>query len=216
MNWLNAVVRLSGVHVRYSRRSPWVLRDLECEFGAGDTVVVSGRNGAGKSTLLRVLVGQLPLAAGEVVDRPEVIGWMPEQFPAAQPFTARAYLAAMAAVRGVNTVETAAAIESWSKRLGFEFHLATRLSELSKGTARKVAMVQSLLVRPDLLVMDEPWEGLDEAAQSEIPSIVREVTDAGGTVVVTDHQGRSAELAPTRHWKLVDGQVKETVAGEVS
>lgn len=178
--------------------------------------MVSGRNGAGKSTLLRVLVGQLPLAGGTVNDRPEAIGWMPEQFPAAQPFTARAYLMAMAAVRGVNAVEAAAAIEAWSKRLGFEFHLATRLPELSKGTARKVAMVQTLLLQPELLVMDEPWEGLDEAAQAEIPGIVREVTEAGGAVVVTDHQGKSAELAPTRRWQLVDGQVKETVAGEVS
>lgn len=192
-----------------------MLRDLACEFGEGDTVVVSGRNGAGKSTLLRVLAGQLPLAGGTVADRPGVIGWMPEQFPVAQPFTARAYLLAMAAVRGVNAVEANAAIETWSKRLGFEFHLATRLSELSKGTARKVAMTQTLLVRPELLVMDEPWEGLDDAAQAEIPAIVREVTEAGGAVVVTDHQGRSAELAPTRRWQLVDGQVNETVSGEV-
>ena len=66
------------------------------------------------------------------------------------------------------------------------------LAELSKGTAQKVGLVQALIPRPDLLVLDEPWEGLDGQTRDLIPDIVGEVLAAGGSVLVSDHLGESA------------------------
>lgn len=199
-------MELDGVAVRYGRRAPWILRDVSGVIAPGETVQVSGRNGVGKSTLLLALAGLLPVGRGTITDRPAAVGWVPEKFPTAQPFTVRSYLAAMANVRGLKNP----AIEKWAERLFLTSFLDTRLRELSKGTAQKVGLVQALLAPPDLLILDEPWEGLDAQARAVLPDIVREVTEHGGSCVFSDHLGQSAGLPQLRQWSIVDGTVVES------
>jgi ABC-type multidrug transport system ATPase subunit len=185
-----------------------VLRGVDLDLPAGCLVEVTGRNGAGKSSLLRVLAGVLALGEGRVRDRPAVIGWAPERFPSAQPFTARAYLHAQARVRGLSEPGARTAVEREAARLHLTPLLGTPLSELSKGSAQKVGIAQALLVPPGLLVLDEPWSGLDAGARAAVPVLVREVRAGGGRVVVTDHQQHAAALAPTARWHLEDGQAR--------
>ena len=120
-----------------------MLSDVSCSLEAGETVVVTGRNGSGKSTLLRVLAGQLPIGRGTVRQRPPVVGFLPERFPVAQPFTARGYLLAMAAVRGLPRHAAVRGIGQWSERLALDEYLNTPLRDLSKGSAQKVNLVQA-------------------------------------------------------------------------
>ncbi|MBB2945364.1 ABC-type multidrug transport system ATPase subunit [Actinoplanes lutulentus] len=195
-----------GLWFRYSRRAPWALRGAEATAAPGDTIVVLGPNGAGKSTLLQLAAGVLRPTRGRIRDRPSVVGWVPERFPAAQPFTALGYLHAMSAVRGL----PARAADPWIERLGLAAHADTPLADLSKGTAQKVGLAQALLTPPGLLVLDEPWEGLDAASRTLIPEIVTEVTDAGGVVLVSDHRGEIANLPGARHWTLAAGELRTT------
>ena len=200
-------MRFDQVWFRYGRRAGWALRTVDAEVGAGETVVVLGRNGAGKSTLLQLAAGVLSPVRGAVRDRPRVIGWVPERFPADQPFTAGEYLTWMASLRGLRG---RAEVDRWSERLLLNGHLDTRLSELSKGTAQKVGLAQALLVPPDLLVLDEPWEGLDAQARALVPEVVAEVTAAGGMVLVSDHRGEIAGLPGATSWTVADGEVTAT------
>lgn len=190
-----------------------MLSDVSCALEPGETVVVTGRNGAGKSTLLRVLAGQLPIGRGSVRQRPPVVGFLPERFPVAQPFTARGYLLAMASVRGLSKAAAHRAIGQWSERLALDEYLDTPLRDLSKGSAQKVNLVQALLEPPGLLVMDEPWEGLDVQAQAEIPAIIAEVAAAGGSVVVTDHRNRITEIDLTYRWQVGGGGLTQVQVG---
>ena len=80
--------------------------------------------------------------------------------------------------------------------------------DLSKGTAQKVGLAQALLIRPGLLVLDEPWEGLDSVARELIPAIVGEVTAAGGAVLVSDHRGEIAHLPGAIRWSVARGTVR--------
>jgi ABC-type multidrug transport system ATPase subunit len=164
-------VRFDQIWFRYARRAPWTLSAVDAAVQPGQTVVVLGRNGAGKSTLLQLAAGVLEPTRGSLQDRPRIIGWVPERFPADQPFTAGQYLARMAAVRGLRGT---AEVQRWVERLLLTEHVDTRLADLSKGTAQKVGLAQALLVRPGLLVLDEPWEGLDAVARTLIPEIVAE------------------------------------------
>ena len=205
----DGAVELRGVGVRYGRRGPAVLDQVQLTLPAGVLVEVTGRNGAGKSSLLRVLAGVLRPAAGEVRDRPAVVGWAPERFPAAQPLTVAAYLHGQARLRGLDAAGAARAVEREAARLHLEPLLATPLPELSKGSAQKVGLAQALLVRPGLLVLDEPWSGLDADARGAVPGLVREVLDDGGRVVVTDHQQQAAALSPERRWHVAAGTVAE-------
>ena len=200
-------MRFDQVSFRYARRAGWTLRAIDAAVEPGRTIVVLGRNGAGKSTLLQLAAGVLRPTRGAVTGRPAVVGWVPERFPADQPFTAGEYLRRMAELRGR---PDPGLVRHWVERLLLTEHTGTRLPELSKGTAQKVGLAQALLVRPDLLVLDEPWEGLDSVARTLIPEIVAEVTAAGGSVLVSDHRGEIAGLAGATHWTVADGEVTET------
>jgi ABC-2 type transport system ATP-binding protein len=198
-------MRFEHVSFRYARRGRWTLRAVDGSVAPGHTVVVLGRNGAGKSTLLQLAAGVLRPGRGAVVGRPRVVGWVPERFPADQPFTARQYLLRMAALRGLTGTR---AVDGWLERLQMTEHAGTRLADVSKGTAQKVGLAQALLVPPGLLVLDEPWEGLDATARLLVPEIVAEVTGAGGMVLVSDHRGEIAGLPGATHWTVADGEVR--------
>ncbi|MFI6076012.1 ATP-binding cassette domain-containing protein [Actinoplanes sp. NPDC051343] len=197
-------MRFEQVAFRYARRAGWTLHEVAQIVEPGETVVVLGRNGAGKSTLLQLAAGVLRPTRGAIRDRPATVGWVPERFPADQPFTAGGYLHRMAEVRGQTDP---AVVDRWIERLLLSEHAGTRLTDLSKGTAQKVGLAQALLLRPGLLVLDEPWEGLDAAARTLIPGIVSEVTHAGGSVLVSDHRGEITTLTGARHWTVADGTV---------
>ena len=204
-------MRFDKVSFRYARRAGWALREIDATVEAGQTIVVLGHNGAGKSTLLQLAAGVLRPSRGTIRDRPHAVGWVPERFPAAQPFTTGSYLRSMAAVHGL----PGAAADPWIERLGLTAHTGTPLGDLSKGTAQKVGLAQALLRPPGLLVLDEPWEGLDAASRTLIPQIVAEVTIAGGAVLVSDHRGEIASLPGARHWTVTDG-ILHTTAPDAS
>ncbi len=200
-------MRLDDVWFRYHRRGPWVLQGVTASLDPGQVIVVGGRNGAGKSTLLQLVAGVQAPGRGTILERPGRVGWVPERFPAQQPYTVDRYLMAMAGLAGLNPDERVEAVDKWTGRLGISGFLSTRLGALSKGTAQKVGLAQALLAPPDLLILDEPWEGLDSETRELIPEIVGEVQAAGGAVLVSDHLGETARLPGAATWTVVDANV---------
>lgn len=198
-------MHLDDVWLRYRRGGPWVLRNATARVEPGGIVVVLGRNGVGKSTLLQLIAGVLRPTRGRVTDRPAVVGWVPERFPADQPDTVTGYLRAMAAVRGLGPATAARAVDEWAQRLGLGDYRDVKLPELSKGTAQKVGLAQAMLAPPDLLILDEPWEGLDAATRELVPEIVLEVAARGGSVLVSDHRGETVRLPGAATWTVADG-----------
>jgi ABC-type multidrug transport system ATPase subunit len=198
-------VRFNQVAFRYRRRAPWVLRDVTLTVPRARIIEVNGRNGAGKSTLLRLIAGAVPPVRGNIAGRPPAVGYAPERFPADQPFTARAYLGHMAAVRGVPSARA----DQWAERLAFTDLLGTRLPDLSKGSAHKVGLGQALLAAPGLVVLDEPFAGLDARTRANLPGLLAELAAGGSTVVVSDHQGDLREIPGVMRWHVADGTVTE-------
>ncbi|MEU8410759.1 ATP-binding cassette domain-containing protein [Micromonospora sp. NPDC048842] len=202
-------MRLENVWLRYHRRGPWVLQGIDVRIGPGEVAIVLGRNGVGKSTLLQVAAGVLRPGRGRVTDRPARVGWVPERFPADQPFTVTRYLTGMARVAGLGRAAADEAVTSWTDRLGLAAFRSVRLPELSKGTAQKVGLAQALLRPPGLLVLDEPWEGLDAATRELVPELIAEVLAADGSVLVSDHRGETVRLPAARRWLVADGSLAE-------
>ncbi|MEV4748677.1 ATP-binding cassette domain-containing protein [Streptosporangium sp. NPDC049248] len=196
-------MRLSQVSFRYSRRGPWILKDVELSLHPGSVTEVTGHNGAGKSTLLRLLAGFLPPSHGSVSDRPGTVGYAPDVFPTDQPFTVAAYLAHMSRIRGGSP---ASAVEL-AGRLNASHLLEQPLGDLSKGSAQKIGLIQALLTPPDLLILDEPFAGLDEQTRAELPLIIDEISSAGGMVVVSDHQNQLQTFPGAVHWLVADATV---------
>ena len=196
-------MRLEGVAFRYHRRGPWVFRDVTLSLPPGAVTEVTGRNGAGKSTLLRVIAGLRRPGRGAIKDRPRRVGYAPERFPVQQPFTVQTYLGHMAALRRLSADSVAKCVES----LGLDHLLDVRLSELSKGSAQKVGLVQALMDDPGLLILDEPFAGLDTATRDALPKLISELASAGATVVVSDHQRCIETIPGVRRLHVADGKV---------
>ncbi|GIH27528.1 ABC transporter ATP-binding protein [Acrocarpospora phusangensis] len=197
-------MRVSDLCLRYRRNDPWVLAEVALDLPPGSVTEVVGPNGSGKSTLLRVLAGLLPPTRGTVTGRPAVVGYAPERFPAAQPFTVAGYLRHLAAIRRADPE----AVEEWTSRLGMEHLLGQRLSDLSKGSAHKVGLAQALLCRPGLLILDEPFAGLDSAARAEVALTVDAIAAQGGIVVASDHQGDLRALPNVTRYEVKDARVR--------
>ena len=200
---------LVGVSKRYGRRGPFVLRRVDAALEPGTIVHVQGTNGSGKSTLLRVIAGVSAATRGTVAGRPAGVGFVPERFPPTLGFTPRAYLRHLAAIRRTEPREGLALLD----RLGAALYLDTPMSQLSKGTAQKVALAQGLMGPPGLLVLDEAWTGLDAGAQAVLTGAVQQQARQGGIVVLTDHGHRASSLRPDRIWLVDEGTVTEGVGG---
>src|SRR5215472_332709 len=179
-------MRLDSVGKRYGVRQPWIVRDVSLDAPPGRLIRLEGRNGSGKSTLLRVAAGVCRPSAGRVTGRPHT-GYVPERFPGGLPFPARDYLLHMARVHGLGGSSGARRVDDWLERLGAASYANQPLRSLSKGMCQKVAIAQAVLSAPGLLVLDEAWTGLDQAARGTLDAAVRERVAQGGTVLFVDH-----------------------------
>jgi ABC-2 type transport system ATP-binding protein len=179
-------VRLKAVGKRYGIRQPWVVRGVSADLPAGRLVRVAGRNGSGKSTLLRVVAGVSLPSAGRVTGRPHC-GYVPERFPGGLPFSGREYLRHLARVHGLRGETGRRRVEECLERLGAAGYADQSLRSMSKGMCQKMAIAQALLPSPGLIVLDEAWTGLDQAARGALDAAVMERVAAGGTVVFVDH-----------------------------
>ena len=200
-------MRLDGVGKRYGARQPWIVRDVSLDVAAGQLIRLEGRNGSGKSTLLRVIAGVTVPSAGRVSGRPKT-GYVPERFPGGLGFSARDYLGHMSRIHGLHGAAAKQAVDDWLDRLGATDYAGSPLRTLSKGMCQKVALAQALLGRPDLLILDEAWTGLDQTARGTLDAAVAERLAAGGTVFFVDHhQARLAGMVSQR-WQLGAGGVQ--------
>jgi ABC-2 type transport system ATP-binding protein len=200
-------VQLESVGKRYGLRQPWVVRNVSHEVAAGRLIRLEGPNGSGKSTLLRIMAGALMPSAGRVSGRPRA-AYVPERFPGALAFSAREYLFHLGRIHGLAEPELSAAVTEWLDRLGATEYAAAPLRTLSKGMCQKVAIAQALLARPDLLVLDEAWTGLDQAARGALDAAVGERVAEGGTVLFVDHDPARLASQVDERWQLAGGAVR--------
>ena len=185
----------------------WILSDVDMKVLTGDVVAVVGTNGSGKSTLLKILVGLSQPTSGTVSGRPSAIGYVPDRFTAHERISAISYLTHMGRIRGMSTAAARARGGDLLERLALVGGPTASLRTLSKGNAQKVALAQALLVRPELLVLDEPWSGLDASAHGILGEFIDEVAAHGGAVIFTDHREALTETHATGAYTITDGRV---------
>jgi ABC-type multidrug transport system ATPase subunit len=205
---------LSGIGKRYGN-GPWILSDVDLDLRAGDVVAVAGANGAGKSTLLRVLVGLSRPSTGQVTDRPAAIGYVPDRFPPHDRMSARGYLTHMGRIRGLRSAPARHRADELLDRLALAGGADTALRRLSRGNSQKVALAQALLVRPDLLVLDEPWSGLDAEAHGTLGEIIGELSRDGARIVFTDHREAVTATHAHRTYRINGGRLTAGAHGAV-
>ncbi|MFJ8546446.1 ATP-binding cassette domain-containing protein [Streptomyces sp. NPDC093586] len=180
---------------------------MDMKVSAGDVLAVAGSNGSGKSTLLRILVGLSQPTSGNVSGRPSHIGYVPDRFTAHDRISAISYLTHMGRIRGLSASAARTRGNHLLERLSLVGERDASLRTLSKGNAQKVALAQALLVQPDLLVLDEPWSGLDISAHRALSEFIDEAAAQGGAVVFTDHREVITETHASGVYAIRDGRI---------
>lgn len=206
-------MRLVGVGKRYGRRGPWILRDVELTALPGELVRITGPNGSGKSTLLKLIAGVEQPSAGRL-QLPARRAYVPERFPPALPFDPQTYLRHLGRIHGLSAAEAVRRAGYWLDRFGIADRAGTPLSRLSKGTCQKVALAQALLAEADVLLLDEAWTGLDQAARSLLDEAVAECAAGGGRVLFIDHDPHRLAGLTTAAYEVEDGRLLPAPADE--
>ena len=172
------------------------LRDMSLSVASGEIVGFVGSNGAGKTTAMRIAVGVLSADAGEVrwAGRPvdlEVsrrIGYMPEERGLYPRMRVGPQLAYLARLHGRSAAEAERAVERWTGLLGIAGRREDEVQKLSLGNQQRVQLAAALVSDPDILVLDEPFSGLDPVAVDVMSGVLRDRAEAGVPVLFSSHQ----------------------------
>ncbi|RCX31330.1 zinc ABC transporter ATP-binding protein ZnuC [Thioalbus denitrificans] len=173
-----------------------VLDRVALVVNEGEIVTLIGPNGAGKSTLVRVLLGLITPDAGRVTRRPGLrVGYMPQRLAVdpVLPLTVRRFL--RLAGRGID----AAALTTALREVGAEHVIDTPLQSVSGGELQRVMLARALLRKPQLLVLDEPVQGVDVTGQAELYRLIGELRARRGCGVLMVSHDLHLVMAATDH-----------------
>lgn len=175
---------LSATHLSVTLDGHKVLSDITLAVQPGEIVTILGPNGSGKSTLLRALLGILPASGGTVTRKPGLgIGYVPQRLAIDRtlPMTVRRFLS-------LPTRVTDAVAEAALHRAGLPDVAQRQMADLSGGQFQRVLLARALLSKPDLLILDEPTQGLDQPGEAAFYRLIEEVRrDTGVAVLMVSH-----------------------------
>ena len=220
------MLELSRLSKRFG--SLQALDDLSLSLDRGEIVGFVGSNGAGKSTTMRIVMGVLAADSGAVtwmgapVDAAirRTIGYMPEERGLYPRMKVAEQLVYLARLHGLSASAAKAAAERWTERLGLEGRRGDEVQSLSLGNQQRVQLAAALVSDPELLILDEPFSGLDPVAVDVMSQVLLERAAAGVPTLFSSHQLDVVErlcdrVVIIRSGRLVaDGTIPELQATE--
>lgn len=211
------MLRISARQIEKSYSTVKAVNGISFDVQSGQIFALLGPNGAGKSSLIRMLVGLTRPDAGsirieykgeELSALPKrCYGYLPEDRGLYLDRTVRQNLTYIAKLRGMATTDISAAILQWCTRLDLLEKMDENLNKLSKGNQQKVQLISCVMHEPDLLILDEPFSGLDPVNQEHVLCILTELTQSGTTVILSAHQMALIERLADQMLLLNKGQL---------
>ncbi len=193
-----SIVRMAGVHKSF--RSTVAVSDLNMALPPGSMTGFLGPNGAGKSTTIRMLMsiirpdsGSIEVLGGDALHKKDRIGYLPEERGLYRRMRVSAFLLYLAKLKGAGGADAPARIQRWLERIGLEAAGPMRCQELSKGMQQKVQFIAAVIHEPDLVVLDEPFSGLDPVNADVLRELIDEMRAEGRTILFSTHVLHQAE-----------------------
>ena len=209
-----------------------VVDDLSLEVAAGDIYAFIGHNGAGKTTTIKAACGILQFDGGDIFidgmsvkEKPleckKVIAYIPDNPELYDYLSGVKYLNFVADIYGVSKADREERIRRYADVFGLTEDLAQPVSAYSHGMKQKLAIIAAWIHEPKLILMDEPFVGLDPVASHTLKTMMREHCDNGGAIFFSTHVLEVAEklcdkVAIIKSGKLVTSGDMETVKGDTS
>ena len=206
--------------------------DLSLHIGPGEICGFIGHNGAGKTTTLKACCGILPFDQGRIricgrsiTEDPlfckQNLAYVPDNPDLYDFLTGIRYLNFVADIYGVSAADRNRAIEHYGNLLGMTDDLTLRISDCSHGMKQKIALIAALLHKPRLILLDEPFVGLDPIASHQLKNVMQEHCAQGGAILFSTHVLEVAEklcnkVAIISGGKLVASGTMDEVKGDAS
>ena len=214
-------VRLSGATKTFGTHT--AVSDFDLEIPKGSIYGLLGPNGSGKTTTIRMIMGILLPDEGSVelfggvpdFARRSRVGYLPEERGVYEKMKVVDQLVFLGEIRGLERWRVRQRAMEWLERLGLKEWALKKVRDLSKGMQQKVQFIGTVLHEPELLILDEPFSGLDPINQDVLESIVREQREKGTTILFSTHLMEQAERLCERVCliskarKVLDGDLKE-------
>jgi len=219
-------------HLTKSYGEKKAVDDLSLRIAPGEICAFIGHNGAGKTTTLKACCGILPFDAGEItvgghsirtdpIACKQMLAYLPDNPDIYEFMSGIKYLNFIADVFRVPGDVRQERIHRYAELFGLTGDLAQPVSAYSHGMKQKLALISALLHDPKLLLMDEPFVGLDPIASHQLKSVMRELCDAGGAIFFSTHVLEVAEklcdrVAIIKNGRLIVSGTMEEVRGDDS
>jgi ABC-2 type transport system ATP-binding protein len=189
-----AGLELKGVRKTYGNLV--AVDNLDMAVHAGEVFGFVGSNGAGKTTTMRMVLGTLILDRGDVLwdgspitfEERRRIGYMPEERGLYPKMRIGEQLIYLTELHGATRVEAVASVARWLERFGLKERARDELQKLSHGNQQRVQLAAALAFEPVMLVLDEPFAGLDPEAVDSMSEVLRERAESGIPVIFSSHQ----------------------------
>ena len=206
------------------------VRDVSFEVRPGEIFGMLGPNGAGKTTCIRIILdifkansGNVKVFGGEIDEsKKNRIGYLPEERGLYKDMKLEPALVYLATLKGINEKIARNHLDEWLKRLDLYDHRNKKIQDLSRGMQQKAQLIATLIHKPDLIIVDEPFSGLDPVNTRLVKEIILEQRDAGKTIIMSTHQMHQVEALCSRIVLIDDGdsvlygkvdQIKRDFAG---
>lgn len=219
---IGVMMRLEVKGIRKSFGDREVLHGVDFHVESGKALGLLGRNGAGKTTTIRILMDVFHANSGEIlldgkkfVPARHRIGYLPEErglYPKRTVIDQMIYLACL---RGMNPREARESAKKWLARLEVSEYETRKLETLSKGNQQKVQLAATLVSDPEIVILDEPFSGLDPVNSQILKDVVNELINDKRLVIFSSHQMSYVEefcdnIAIINQGQVVlDGQLKD-------
>jgi ABC-2 type transport system ATP-binding protein len=219
-------VRIDGVTKRFGKHA--AVTDFQLDIPRGVICGLLGPNGSGKTTTIRMIMGILHPDRGAVhlfgsdpdETRRTKVGYLPEERGVYRKMKCLDLIVFLAEIRGIPRAEGQRRGLAWLERLGLGAWAQKKVEDLSKGMQQKVQFIGTVIHEPELLILDEPFSGLDPINQDVLEDIVREFHGKGTTVLFSTHLMDQAErlcervCLISRSRKVLDADLRELKAME--
>ena len=215
-------MKLEVKDIRKSFGEKEVLHGICFQVESGKALGLLGRNGAGKTTTIRILMdvfhansGEILLDGGKFIPSRHQIGYLPEERGLYPKRTVMDQMVYLACLRGMRKKEARESAVKWLERLEVGEYASRKLETLSKGNQQKVQLAATLVCNPEIVILDEPFSGLDPVNSQILKDVVNELIGENKLVIFSSHQMSYVEefcdnIAVINQGKVVlDGELKE-------
>ncbi|MBQ1300631.1 MAG: ATP-binding cassette domain-containing protein, partial [Erysipelotrichaceae bacterium] len=208
------MLEVRNLRKKYGDRE--VLSSLSFKAQKGEIVSLLGANGSGKTTTFKIMLGLLKADEGEVTyNRRKLdvrkMGYLPEERSMMYDVTVERQLMFFGKLKGMSEGNIRSEIDHWMDKTKTVRYRDMLPMQLSKGNQQKIQLIISLLHDPDVVIMDEPWTGLDQSNIALFQRVLDEQRKAGKIIVLSSHQHQQVQDICDRYLYLKDGKIRINV-----